>query len=92
MSNKAAQIAQRFGIMLMLATLLASLIVRVPVTLAERSTGRDPNPSPNALWTADQPAPAGIDLLAPSPDDSSLRAEVTKAYGILPHIRKRKLR
>jgi hypothetical protein len=35
MKKRVAQISQRFGIMLMLASLMTSLIVRVPVTFAE---------------------------------------------------------
>ena len=66
MRNRVAQIAQRFGILLMLIMLVTSLIGRVPTTHAESSAGRAIDSSSSNLWPVDRGLSPGKDLFAPS--------------------------
>jgi hypothetical protein len=85
MRNTVAQLIRPVGIALMLATLMTSLIVRVPVTLAENQTGRADNPAVSNPWPVDDLASSRIiPSNTPPQSEASLRAQVNKAYGKLP--------
>lgn len=85
MKNAVAQNIRPLGIALMLATLMTSLIVRVPVIrAAENPMGRAGASPVRNLWPLDTLESAGGDSAQPSQADASLRAHVSEAYGKLP--------
>ena len=81
MKNRVAQISQRFGIAFVLASVMTSLIVRLPVTFAERGAARDDKRSTSSRPPATKKTP---DDGLSAEVDSTAQSRLKKAYGQLP--------